>query len=67
MKKSISFILSAIMLLCVFAVPLSVTAEDIMTPYDVPKILFYTEDGVTPPSDKTKINTAYSTEQAAYR
>ncbi|MBR2900839.1 MAG: CotH kinase family protein [Clostridia bacterium] len=57
MKKSISFILSAIMLLCVFAVPLSVTAEDIMTPYDVPKILFYTEDGVTPPSDKTKINT----------
>ncbi len=57
MKKSLSFILSAIMLLCVFAVPLSVTAVDIMTPYDVPKVLFYTENGVTPPSDKTKINT----------
>ncbi len=57
MKKKISFILSAIMLLCVFAVPLSVVAEDVMTPYDVPKVLFYTEGGVTPPSDKTKINT----------
>lgn len=57
MKKSLSFILCAIMLLCVVAVPLSVTAEDIMTPYDVPKVLFYTENGVTPPSDKTKINT----------
>ncbi len=56
MKRFLSIILCAMMLLCAVAVPMSAVAEDVMAPSDIAKVLIYTDGGVSIPSDKSKVD-----------